>query len=323
MNMPEVSRPPIAPAPCRKFSDPILTAEGSERAVVPLTNPTTLWFNTGTLCNIECLNCYIESSPRNDRLVYITAAEVMSFLDQIKCRDWPVSEIGLTGGEPFMNFEIIEIIRLCLESGYEVLVLTNAMRPLMRPRVQSGLLGLVKTFGNRLTLRISLDHFTEDRHDLVRGPGAFSATLEGMDWLSSNGFRLAVAGRTIWGESEQKAREGYAGLFGSRNYDIDPDDPAMTVLFPEIDETRDVPEISVNCWEILGKQPDDIMCASSRMVVKRKGESVPKVVSCTLLPYDREFEMGTTLEEAELPVRLNHPSCAQFCVLGGASCSSK
>ena len=288
--MPEVSRPPIASATCGKFSDPILTKDGTERAVVPLTNPTTLWFNTGTSCNVECLNCYIGSSPRNDRLVYITAAEVMRFLYQIKCRDWPVSETGLTGGEPFMNFEIIEIIRLCLVSGYEVLVLSNAMRPLMRPSVQSGMFGLVKEFG---------------------------------DWLSSNGFRLAVAGRTIWGESEQQVRDGYAELFRSRNYDIDPDDPAMTVLFPEIDETRVVPEISVNCRKILGKQPDDIMCASSRLVVKRKGESVPKVVSCTLLPYDREFEMGTTLEDTERPVRLNHPSCAQFCVLGGVSCSGK
>ena len=58
------------------------------------------------------------------------------------------------------------------------------------------------------------------------------------------------------------------------------------------------------------------------MVVKRKGADAPSVVACTLLPYTPEFDLGTSLEAAERPVRLNHPHCAKFCVLGGASCSA-
>jgi hypothetical protein len=57
------------------------------------------------------------------------------------------------------------------------------------------------------------------------------------------------------------------------------------------------------------------------MVVKRKGASSPAVLACTLLPYDAEFELGPRLEDAERDVALNHPHCAKFCVLGGASCS--
>jgi hypothetical protein len=64
-----------------------------------------------------------------------------------------------------------------------------------------------------------------------------------------------------------------------------------------------------------------MMCASSRMVVKRKGAAAPAVLACTLLPYDPQFEMGATLAEAARSVALNHPHCAKFCVLGGASCS--
>jgi hypothetical protein len=64
------------------------------------------------------------------------------------------------------------------------------------------------------------------------------------------------------------------------------------------------------------------MCASSRMVVKRKGADSPAVLACTLLAYDEQFELGTTLEEAEKPVALNPPHWAKFCVLGGASCSA-
>ena len=55
-----------------KFSNLYTTADGSDRAFIEAKKIKTLWFNTGTLCNIECKNCYIESSPKNDRLVYLS-----------------------------------------------------------------------------------------------------------------------------------------------------------------------------------------------------------------------------------------------------------
>jgi len=64
-----------------------------------------------------------------------------------------------------------------------------------------------------------------------------------------------------------------------------------------------------------------VMCASSRMVVKRKGAEHPTVLACTLLAYDPQFELGRTLADAARAVPLNHPHCASFCVLGGAACS--
>ena len=93
------------------------------------------------------------------------------------------------------------------------------------------------------------------------------------------------------------------------------------MLFPEMDPTVDVPEITTACWGILKKSPDSVMCASARMVVKRKGAARPAVVACTLLPYDPQFELGHTLADSVGAVRLNHPHCAKFCVLGGAACS--
>jgi len=103
---------------------------------------------------------------------------------------------------------------------------------------------------------------------------------------------------------------------------VDANDPAALVLFPEMDARADVPEITESCWQSLGKSPDAVMCASSRMVVKRKGSQRPAVLACTLVPYDDQFELGPSLKDAARPVRLNHPNCARFCVLGGASCSA-
>jgi organic radical activating enzyme len=305
-----------------KFSDPIWTAKGETRARVALDQPSTLWFNTGTLCNITCVNCYIESSPENDALVYITAQEVDDFLDQIDARKWPVREIGFTGGEPFMNPQIIEMLRLSLSRGYEVLVLSNAMLPMMRPAMREGIARLNAAYPGKLTLRISLDHHSRENHDAMRGTGAFDKTLQGMDFLRETGVKMAVAGRSLWDESDAAARAGFAALYKARGYAIDAQNPGETVLFPEMDIKADVPEITVDCWDILGKSPRDVMCSSSRMVVKRKGADRPAVLACTLLAYDAEFELGGSLAEAEGDVALNHPHCAKFCVLGGASCSA-
>ncbi|MHA1108368.1 MAG: radical SAM protein [Alphaproteobacteria bacterium] len=304
-----------------KFGDPHWTANGEPRARVALGALRTLWFNTGTLCNIECRICYILSSPSNDALAYLSHPEVETYLDEIAALGLPTREIGFTGGEPFMNPDLVAMAGTALERGLKVLILTNAMRPMMRPSVRKGLAGLAARFGQRLVLRVSLDHYTRRRHDAERGPGSFAVTLEGMHWLRDTGLRMAVAGRTLWGEDEAAARAGYGALFAAEGFAIDAANPAECVLFPEMDEGAPVPEITTACWGLLGKNPQSVMCASARMVVKRRGAARPAVLACTLLAHDPRFELGATLADSAGEVALNHPHCARFCVLGGASCS--
>jgi uncharacterized Fe-S cluster-containing radical SAM superfamily protein len=313
----EVCAPPLPP---EKFADPRWTATGEPRAAVEPKGLETLWFNTGTLCNLACANCYIESSPANDALVYLAAADVSAYLDEIEARCLGTREIGFTGGEPFMNPELPGMLEDCLSRGFDVLVLTNAMQPMRR--YEALLLDLRERYGNNLTLRVSLDHYTRAVHEQERGARSWEPALEGLKWLAANGLRIAVAGRRIEGESQAAARAGYASLFADHGIDLNADNPASLVLFPEMDAEADIAEITTACWSILGKSPDDVMCASSRMVVHRKGEPAPRVVACTLLPYEKGFDLGRTLAEADGPVTLNHPHCSRFCVLGGASCSA-
>jgi uncharacterized Fe-S cluster-containing radical SAM superfamily protein len=303
-----------------KFRDPFFTAKGEERAWVSLKKLRTLWFNTGTLCNLTCRNCYIESSPRNDRLAYLSAAEVAAYLDEIERDGLGTEEIGFTGGEPFMNPEFPAMVEDPLRRGLQVLVLTNAMRPMMKRQAQ--LLALNARFPDRLVIRVSLDHYGQAWHEMERGRRSWAPTLAGLTWLSRNGFAVRVAGRRFSGESDTALRTGYARLFREHELPIDAFDAEQLVLFPEMDATKDVPEITTACWGILGVSPDAMMCASSRMVLKRKGAPHPSVVSCTLLPYDPQFELGRSLREASGAVPLNHPHCARFCVLGGGSCSA-
>jgi hypothetical protein len=313
-----------------KFEHPDWTATRERRASVALDRLETLWINTGTLCNITCQNCYIESSPTNDRLAYITRAEAAAYYDEIAAKDLGTREIGFTGGEPFMNPQMLGLIEDALARGFEVLVLTNAMQPMQRSTVKSGLIELNRRFGTRLTLRVSLDHHGQILHEAERGSRTWLKAIAGLDWLAQHGFSIAIAGRTCWGESEAEARAGYGRLIAEHAWPIDPDRTAALVLLPEMNGEHDVPEITTRCWAILNKRPGDMMCASSRMVVKRRGASTPTVLPCTLIPYDPTFEMGSTLAQSASAdtgmfiagaVKLCHPHCSKFCVLGGGSCS--
>ncbi len=304
----------------RKFSDQHLCVDGKERASVQLQELQTLWFNTGTLCNLACAGCYIESSPKNDRLVYLTFEEIYNYLIELIEGNYGTQEIGFTGGEPFLNPDIIEMLNKSLELNFRVLVLTNAMKPMIRHAAQ--LKKLREKYGKKLMLRVSLDHYTSALHESERGLNSWKPVISGLKWLSENDFLVAVAGRSKWGESEKNTRSGYNQLFKELELNLDPWDSGQLVLFPEMDNAKNVPEITTACWKILKVEPSSMMCASSRMIIKKKGKMFPNVQACTLLPYDEMFSLGVTLDHSERKVFLNHPHCAKFCVLGGGSCNS-
>ena len=328
---PKDNRAGFAPIDQAKFVNPQKTLLGHTRAEVALVNLETLWINTGTLCNIECINCYIKSSPTNDHLTYFSLPDALALYDEIAELGLKTPEIGFTGGEPFMNPQILEMIEEALKRDFKVLVLTNAMQPMQRKRIKQGLLNLHATYGDKLSLRVSLDHYTKELHEIERGQQTWAKVIEGLDWLAQHKFNMAIAGRTCWSELELNERQGYGQLIADHNWPVDWQSPAQLILFPEMNDQVDVPEITTDCWGILGKVPGDVMCATSRMVVKRKGSDKPVVLPCTLLPDDVAFEMGQDIKSSLCAdggnfnngaVKLNHPHCAKFCVLGGGSCTA-
>jgi len=300
---------------------PALPAAPEPVASVALESLETLWFNTGTLCNIACTGCYIESSPRNDRLAYLSFSEFLRLLEEAEAAHPELLEIGFTGGEPFLNPHALSMIEHALARGHRVLVLTNAMRPMQRH--QKTLRRLRGLYGVRLAMRVSLDHYTAEGHERVRGAGTWAPALRGLRWLCAEGFAPAVAARfNPEIEDEAALRAGFARLFAAEGFAIDAADPRALVLFPELAEPAEVQSVPASAWHAMHPRGRDTMCRTSRMVVQRKGSARASVVACTLLPYDSRFDLGETLAEAARPVALAHPHCARFCVFGGASCAS-
>ena len=299
-----------------KFKDQKVTADGSNRAFIEASNIKTLWFNTGTLCNIECKNCYIESSPKNDRLVYLTFEEVKSFIDEALDKNLGTNEIGFTGGEPFMNKDIMKMIDYSLNKNFKVLVLSNAMKPMLNRTNE-----LIKLNHLNLTIRVSIDHYQKEKHEEIRGKKTYDVMLQGLKWLNENNFNYTLATRLLWDEKEEDLRKNFGAFIKNNNLRLDTNSPKQLVTFAEMDEKMDTPEITTLCWDILKKDPNDVMCSWSRMVVRKKNSKSPSVIACTLLPYADEFDLGETLTNSLQKIYLNHKHCSKFCVLGGSSCS--
>ena len=299
-----------------KFADTFKTGDGKDRAFVEPGKLKTLWFNTGTLCNLTCKNCYIESSPKNDRLQYFSFEEFKSFVNESIQNEMGTTEIGFTGGEPFMNKDIFKMIKYSLDNGFKTLVLTNAMKPMMNNKND-----LLRLNHLNLTIRVSIDHYTKEKHEEIRGPKSWDPMIEGLKFLSENNFNYCLATRLMWNEDEVTTRNNFKKFVDNNKLKLNTDSKIQLVTFAEMDEKQDTPEITTECWGILNKDPSEIMCSSSRMIVRKKGHEKASVIACTLLPYDDAFDMGNSLQEANKKVYLNHPHCSKFCVLGGSSCS--
>jgi len=300
----------------KKFKEKLKTADGKDRAFVEISQLKTLWFNTGTLCNLTCSNCYIESSPKNDRLEYISFEEFKTFINESIQNELGTKEIGFTGGEPFMNKDIFKMIKYSLDNDFKTLVLTNAMKPMMNNKSQ-----LLRLNHLNLTIRVSIDHYTKEKHEEVRGPNSWEPMIEGLKWLSENNFNYCLATRLMWGEDEDTTRNNFQKFIDQFNLKLNSKSKIQLVTFAEMDVNQDTPEITTECWKILNKEPETVMCSTARMIVKKKGEKLPSVIACTLLPYEKEFDLGKSLKESNQKVYLNHPHCSKFCVLGGSSCS--
>lgn len=302
----------------KKFEHPLITAKGEQRAIVPFLGLETLWFNTGTLCNLACSNCYIESSPKNDQLSFISLCDVTPYLNEIKTLKLPVHTIGFTGGEPFINPHFFEILKYLTSYPYNILILTNAYQ--LSEKIKKQLLELKKDLKEKLILRVSFDHYTQEIHEKERGLGTFNKTISHFKWLVENGFKPHIASRSLLKETFEESVLGHIEML-KKNYIYYQLDSTNLVIFPELNDEDNVPEITEKCWDILKVSPKHQMCATHRMIVKRKENNLPQVVACTLIAHEDEFTYSHQLKDSMNSVRLNHPYCAKFCVLGKASCT--
>ena len=83
-----------------------------------------LWFQvSGTRCNLTCHHCFISCSPHNHNFGFLSRHDIQRHLKQSVTLG--VKGYYFTGGEPFLNPEMTDILIDTLQYG-PATVLTNA-----------------------------------------------------------------------------------------------------------------------------------------------------------------------------------------------------
>ena len=279
---------------------------------VPMGPLDTLWLQVaGTLCNLRCAHCFISCAPDNHSHAMMSLDEVRGYLEQAVRLG--VREYYFTGGEPFMNHELLAMLEETLRVG-PATVLTNGL--FLDPARCGRLRAIADGSDYSLEIRVSLDGWGPDDHDRIRGAGTFARTVQGMRDLQAAGLNPVV--------TVTEAADGAGGTEGrSRFLDrlrrLGLARPRLKVLPLWRIGAEERRSGGYAAWQRLSADrvtPEDLeglQCSSGRMVTSRG------VYVCPLLIEEPAARLGGTLAESLRPFALAHAAC-YTCHVSGVTC---
>lgn len=281
-------------------------------AHVPMLSLDTLWFQVaGTICNITCTHCFISCSPKNHSHEMLSLADVETRLAE--ARELGVREYYFTGGEPFLNRDMIPILAATLKQG-PATVLTNGM--LLRKEICRQLRELADGSEYSLDIRVSLDGFDAATHDAIRGAGVWERVMIGLRNLAEEGINPSITvTEAAEGIASSEGRARFLELIRSFGFDR----PRLKVLplfliGAEASRTRAYAD-----WERIETLSDAdagvLQCSTCRMVTS-KG-----VYVCPILIDADDARMGESIAQTLRPFPLTHGAC-HTCWVTGMSCTT-
>ena len=279
-----------------------------------------LWFMTGSRCNLSCSHCYVSSSPTNDTLEQLSFQEVKTLVEE--GLNHGLKHVYFTGGEPFINKDIMKILSFCLKRA-NVTVLTNATYSLKRCIKE--LSDLKDGSEYQLKLRISFDHFIEEKHDEIRGKGSFALTLKNTKELIRRGFIPIITCSAVVFEgsdiTEKEVVDGFLNLFEGRvEVKILPFNLEMGSNLQRITKLTKTAKITEECMKVPGVVEENFQCHNGRTIQKIGGKL--RIYPCPIIYNEPDFEMGDDLRESFKRTYLNHKSCFDFCYKSGGKCTN-
>jgi sulfatase maturation enzyme AslB (radical SAM superfamily) len=286
----------------------------SPSPLVALDHLDALWFQVGgTFCNLECRHCFVSCSPRNHSFAFLDLETVRHALAESVALG--VKEYYFTGGEPFLNDDMVAILELTLRYG-PATVLTNGtvFREEWLERLKRAENGSVYS----LEFRVSLDGFTADQNDPVRGDGTFGRIVRGIRQLVAHGFLpIVTVTRTHDDQNEADLVAGFVHLLREQGYER----PRLKILptlriGAEIERCRGYhAEERVTPEMMQGYDVAQLLCNNSRIVTSRG------VYVCPILIEAPDARLGATLTEAQGAYPLRHHACFT-CYQYGALCAN-
>ncbi len=282
--------------------------------VVPLAHLDELWFQVGgTLCNLTCRHCFISCSPHNHNFGFLDLATVRTALEESVALG--VKEYYFTGGEPFLNREMVPILELTLTYG-PATVLTNGT--VFKDEWLERLRRAQEASAYSLEFRVSLDGFTAEENDPVRGEGTFERTLRGVRQLLAHDFLpILTVTRTRDDQDDEALVEGFVRLLRANGYER----PRLKLLptlriGAEVERQRGYyADERVTPEMMEGYDPGLLLCNHARVVTDQG------VYVCPILIEAPDARLGATLAEGLGPFALRHQAC-YTCYQYGALCAN-
>lgn len=307
--------------------EPVRVGMKSENGVYQLDD---LFIFTSLLCNLQCSHCYVSSSPKNRTLDELSVEDLRPLLEE--AREFGAGSIYFTGGEPFLNRDIIPMIAESLEVA-PVTIYTNGTQPLEQKL--SDLQGVWMGKKNDVLLRVSLDHYTADVHDREynRGKGSFERAVNMISAAYRLGLNVAVSTQSDvhGGKMDACVQKEFVDLFAEEGIRLSDVKVLPAIPQGQYAQRHELPYAGpVTSCELSGTDLNKLMCHTSRTVLKY--DNKVRIFPCTILVPDRkaviadfeQYDMGSSLKESfEQSQPLNHPSCREYCVKGRMTCANQ
>ncbi|MBI5758619.1 MAG: radical SAM protein [Planctomycetales bacterium] len=282
--------------------------------LVPLGSLDELWFQVGgTLCNLTCTHCFISCSPHNDSFGFLTLDEVERQLaESVR---WGVKEYYFTGGEPFLNRDLVAILERTLDYG-PATALTNAtvLKPEWLDRLKRAEQGSVYS----LEFRVSLDGPTPETNDPIRGAGVFEKAMRGVRLLVEHGFLPIITMTRVWEDDEDdRVLDQFRRVLAQHGCTR----PRLKILprlqiGAEASRTEGYgPHDFVTADMLRDYDTSQLICQHSRVVTNRG------VYVCPILLDAPDARLGDSLDSANVAYSLRHSACLT-CYQYGAICTN-
>jgi molybdenum cofactor biosynthesis enzyme MoaA len=292
----------------------LLPLPEDDAPVVHLAHLDDLWFQVaGTLCNLTCRHCFISCSPHNDRFGFLTLADVERRLEESVLLG--VKEYYFTGGEPFLNRDMVPILERTLEYG-PATVLTNGT--VLKDEWLERLARAEARSLYSLEFRVSIDGFTPEMNDPVRGEGTFARALRGVQQLVRHGFLpIITAARTEEDVDDDALVAGFVATLKAHGYAR----PRIKLLptlriGAEAERRRGYrPEERVTAEMMADFDESTLICNHSRIVTDRG------VFVCPILIEAPDACLGDALAASVGGYALRHQAC-YTCYQYGALCAN-
>ena len=282
--------------------------------IVELGSLDELWFQVaGTRCNLTCTHCFISCSPHNNSFGFLSFEEVERRL--FESVEWGVKEFYFTGGEPFLNPDLVAILERTLDFGAAT-VLTNGtvLKPEWLDRLRAAEQGSLYS----LEFRVSIDGPTPELNDSIRGARTFERAMLGVELLVESGFLPIITMTRVWDESQDGEILGrFREVLHQHGY-VRPRLKVLPrlLLGAEANRTCGYSTSDRVTAEMLdGYDTTQLVCQHSRVVTDRG------IAVCPILIASPEAILGNSLRDANRGFAVTHGACAT-CYQYGAICAN-